>query len=118
MQRPRLYLDEDVFAGVAVGLRRRGFDLLTTVEAGRRGATDEEQLAHAVAEGRALFTFNRGDFAALHAQRLAASEHHHGIVSPQRAIGTVVRLLSVLLSTHSRSDLCDRLIWLAGASAE
>ena len=40
----RLYLDEDVYQGVALGLRRRGFDVLTTVEAGRRGASDQEQL--------------------------------------------------------------------------
>lgn len=29
MGRARVYLDEDVYAGVAAGLRRRGFDVLT-----------------------------------------------------------------------------------------
>ena len=49
----RLYLDEDVHAAVASGLRRRGHDVLTTVEAGRSGATDLEQLSFAASEERA-----------------------------------------------------------------
>ena len=32
------YLDEDVYAGVAAGLRRRGYDVRTAVEAGRLGS--------------------------------------------------------------------------------
>jgi hypothetical protein len=58
---PRLYLDEDVHHAVATGLRRRGHDVLTTIEAGRSGRSDTEQLDFAIQENRCLFSFNRGE---------------------------------------------------------
>jgi predicted nuclease of predicted toxin-antitoxin system len=96
---PRVYLDEDVHAGVAAGLRRRGYDALTTIDAGRSGADDAEQLAFAISQARCLFTFNRGDFVTLHRQVLAAGEHHSGILlCRQVPVGTAVRALVSLLS--------------------
>jgi predicted nuclease of predicted toxin-antitoxin system len=62
-----LYADEDVDVLVADLMRARGFDMLTTREAQRLHATDEEQLAFAASEGRAILTHNRADF------RIAAS---------------------------------------------
>lgn len=113
MAPPILYLDEDVYHGVAVGLRRRGFDVVTTAEGGNLGATDAEQLRFAVAQQRCLFTFNRGDFALRHAEMLSAGEHHHGVIlSAQRPIGVIVRALSKLLSTYTARDLRDLLVWI------
>lgn len=44
----RLYVDEDASeSAVVTGLRARGIDLVTTVEAGRLGTTDEQQLEFA-----------------------------------------------------------------------
>ena len=65
MKRPRLYLDEDVHHAVAVGLRRRGHDVLTTIEAGHGGSTDEQQLRCAISDKRCMFTFNRGRLCAV-----------------------------------------------------
>lgn len=56
-----VYLDADVHPIVARILRDRGFD--SANEAGHRQATDREQLDVAVAESRALVTFNVADFA-------------------------------------------------------
>ncbi|MBI4701300.1 MAG: DUF5615 family PIN-like protein [Deltaproteobacteria bacterium] len=113
MAHPRLYLDEDIPRAVAVGLRRRGFAATTTVETGRAGAGDEEQLRYAAARGLCLFTFNRGHFARLHGELLARGEHHRGIVvSRQARPGAVVRALSRFLAARSVDDLADRLIWL------
>lgn len=52
----KFHTDENVAEAVALGLRRRGFDVSTTVETGLRGASDEQQLAHAVAESRVIIT--------------------------------------------------------------
>ncbi len=113
MERARLYLDEDVYHAVAVGLRRRGFDVLTTSEAGRCGSSDEDQLGFAASQRRVLFTFNRGDFARLHAESLTAGRHHRGIiVSLQAEIGPVIRALARLLSESDAAGLMDRLVWL------
>ena len=114
MSRPKIYLDEDVYTAVALGLRRRGFDVLTTNEAGRRSCSDGEQLRFASAEARVLVTFNRGDFARLHAEHLASGEQHSGIiVSRQAGIGPVVKALSKLLGGISAASLANRFIWLS-----
>jgi hypothetical protein len=41
---------------------------------------DGEQLAHASAEGRFLYTFNVGDFMRLHGEYAAAVRAHAGII--------------------------------------
>jgi hypothetical protein len=43
----RFHLDEHCDPAIAAGLRRRGIDVTTTLEAGLNGATDEEQVAYA-----------------------------------------------------------------------
>jgi len=52
--RIKLYLDEQVPSAVRDGLRRRGVDLLTTQEANRQGATDQEVLTLALSQGRVV----------------------------------------------------------------
>ena len=58
MTAPRLYLDEDVDPLLARILADRGFDVLTTRDARRIAARDEDQLAFAAREGRAILTHN------------------------------------------------------------
>jgi hypothetical protein len=111
---PRVYLDEDVHGAVAAGLRRRGFEVLTTIDAGRSGTSDAEQLEFAAAETRVLVTFNRGDFARLHADYLVSGRSHAGIVvSRQATAGPVVRALAKLLSSQGAPELRSTLFWLA-----
>ncbi len=50
--------------------RARGVDLVTTAEAERLGTSDSEQLDYAIDHGRAIYTFNAGDFARLHREYL------------------------------------------------
>lgn len=75
MSSVRYYVDEHVGKAVVQGLRQRGVDVITVVEAGMLSATDEAQLAFALKAGRVIFTQD-GDFL-----RLAA-----GDVSPNHAI--------------------------------
>jgi predicted nuclease of predicted toxin-antitoxin system len=96
-----------------VGLHRRGFDVVTTTDAGNKGASDAEQLEYAAREGRCLFTFNRGDFANLHGQFIASGRHHSGILlARQMPVGAAVKVLAKVLSRMSQEDLEDRLVWL------
>ena len=89
--RIRFYTDEDVYRAVATQLRANGWDALSAVEASRAARSDEEQLDHAFADARVLVTFNVGDFARLHHERLAKGKPHAGIVvSAQRPIGDVL----------------------------
>ena len=52
----RFHFDENGHRAVAEGLIRRGIDVTTTSTAGLPGATDEQQIAHCLAEGRVLFS--------------------------------------------------------------
>jgi len=113
MSRPRVYLAEDGYGAVAVGVGRRAFDVETTIEAGNEGAPDESQLDYAVSESRVLVTFNRGDFARIHGERVAAARSHPGIVvSRQAGVGAVVKALARFLASHDARELIDRLVWL------
>ncbi|HKQ77253.1 MAG TPA: DUF5615 family PIN-like protein [Blastocatellia bacterium] len=58
MERIKFYFDEHVPQAVADGLRRRGVDVLIVHAAGRRGLSDDEQLAFASQQGRVLVTMD------------------------------------------------------------
>ena len=64
----RLYADEDFSYPTVEELRRFGHEVLTAQEAGEggQGIADEEVLAFAVAQNRAVVTFNRRHFLRLH----------------------------------------------------
>ncbi|MGL5793239.1 MAG: DUF5615 family PIN-like protein [Waterburya sp.] len=94
----RLYLDEDVNVLIADLLNAKGFDVLTVRDAGQLQATDEEQLAYAVSQQRALVTHNRSDFEKIIQTYFFTGQKHYGVIlavrhSPQKI---VQRLLAIL----------------------
>jgi predicted nuclease of predicted toxin-antitoxin system len=94
----RLYLDEDVNVLVADLLNARGFDVLTSRDAGKLQASDEEQLNYAVFQERTLVTHNRGDFEELILTYFDREQKHYGVIlavrHPPQTI--VKRLLTIL----------------------
>jgi hypothetical protein len=64
----RLYADENFDHGIVAELRALGHDVLTVQDAGQdnQGIGDPAVLAFAVADGRAVVTFNWTDFKRLH----------------------------------------------------
>jgi len=58
----KLCLDEDMSAKVALALRNRGYDVISSHEVGNDGLTDGEQLSYAAREGRHLVTYNVRDY--------------------------------------------------------
>lgn len=82
----RFHLDEHVPHAIAEGLRRRGIDVTTTVDAGLRGAVDDVHLAYAVEQRRVIVT-NDPDFLVLAQQDLP----HMGIAIATRADAPSVR---------------------------
>jgi len=109
-----LYLDADVYQDLARELRRRGFDAVAATEVGTQEYSDAEHLSFAVSQGRAILTFNRGDFVRLHTQYMQHGWEHFGIiVSEQYKIGETLQRTLALLSAISAEDMMNRLEYLS-----
>jgi Domain of unknown function (DUF5615) len=112
----RLFMDEMVHKRLAESLRDLGYDAVSCQEAGRanQGYSDEEQLAYATSEGRAILTFNMVDFFPLDRAWKAIGRSHAGIVvSPAiEDFGTLLRAVRRHLESHEPERQHDLLLWL------
>ena len=102
----RYHLDEHVDPAVAAGLRRRGVDVTTTVEAGLAAASDADQLAFVLSQER-VFVTRDADFLVLHSQDVA----HAGIAfwhSKRRNIGRLVLDLVLLWRAVTAEEMRGR----------
>jgi len=104
----RLYLDEDAMRHSLVrALRARGIDVLTALEAGMIERDDRAHLEYATKQGRALCTFNVGDFYQLHSEYVALGRRHTGIILMQQqsySVGEVLRRLLRLIASKSADE--------------
>jgi predicted nuclease of predicted toxin-antitoxin system len=111
-----LYLDRHIMRRLAVDLRGRGYDVLTTEEAGKDTAGDEEQLAFAAAESRAIFTFNIRHFAPLDEEWQAAGRPHAGIIVSQqlgsRQYGLLLQRMLRLLDHFTAEQMVGNFVHL------
>ena len=100
--RLRFYTDENVSWAVISGLRRRGVDVVSTLDADMLGKLDEEQLALASEHGRVLFTHDE-DFLRLHSQEFP----HTGIVYTHQtsSISKMIRGLMLVYEVLVSEDM-------------
>ncbi|MDZ7291046.1 MAG: DUF5615 family PIN-like protein [candidate division KSB1 bacterium] len=104
----RLYANENFPLPVVIALRRLGHDVLTIYETGKAGQriTDEEVLAFARADNRAILTLNRKHFIRLHNEQ----PDHPGIIvcnfDPDFA-GLAARIHSLI---HEQASLAGQLV--------
>ena len=117
MSQVRLYFDADSMQrAVLAGLRARGVDATTALEAGMTDRSDEEQLELARSQGRVLFSFNASDFCRIHAELLAQGKSHAGIIlGPQQrySIGERVRRLLKLIAAKTAEQMHGQLEFLS-----
>ena len=104
----RLYADENFPLPVIEELRRLGHDVLTSWEAGNadRALPDEEVLAFATAEQRALLTLNRKHFVRLH----HAQPVHAGILVCTFDRDFVDQAARIHSALAERSDVAGQLV--------
>lgn len=103
----RLYADEN-FPLAAVLLLRSKHDVLTCQEAGQasRKVPDEQVLAFAHAEGRAVLTHNRKHFRHLH----NAGHPHSGIIICTEDRDTESLAHRILAAIEDAGDLAGKLV--------
>jgi len=106
----RLFLDEDVWVGLATALRQAGYDAVSVDEMGRKGLADEDQMAFAAAEGRAILTHNIQDFAPLAAIYFEQGITHPGIIVARHfEKGELLRRTLALLGSLTPEQLANTL---------
>jgi predicted nuclease of predicted toxin-antitoxin system len=101
----RLLADEDFSKPVVLLLRVDGHDAVTVQELGRDRAPDGEVLALGMADGRAVLTFNRNHFWALH----QITPGHAGIITCTRD-NNVSALAARIDAAIAGGNLVGRLI--------
>ncbi len=113
----RLYIDEDSMNRALVrALNARGIDVLTALEADMVKQPDKAHLLHASTQGRALFSFNVGDFCRLHKAFMEEGRHHSGIILARQqtlSVGEQMRRLLRLISMLSAEELHDQVEFLS-----
>lgn len=112
----RLYLDEDSMDRDLIrALRARGVDVESALEAGMIDRSDTEHLEYSTRQGRALFSFNVGDFFRLHTEYLSQGKLHGGIVvakQQQYSVGEVMRRLLKLISSRTPHEMWNSIEFL------
>jgi predicted nuclease of predicted toxin-antitoxin system len=112
----RLYFDRHIKKQLAIDLRQRGFDVLTTEAAAMDTAPDEDQLAFAANENRSIVTFNIRDFAPLHELWAALGKSHAGIILSQqlgnRQYGVFLTRMLRLLDQLTAEEMQNNLVHL------
>ncbi len=103
-----LYSNENFPLPVVAELRARGHDVLTSLDAGQANLSisDEQVLAFATAQGRALLTFNRRDFTRLHRQNPA----HAGVIVCTQDSDEVALAERIHQALLKQSDLAGQLL--------
>lgn len=101
-----IYLDEDVHVLVGDLIQARGFQAITTRDAGQLSSSDPEQLAYAVNHQKTLVTHNRVDFEQLAQEYFNRNEKHYGIIlavrnSPQE----IARRLLIILNNVTADEM-------------
>ena len=109
----KLYLDEDVHKKIALALRLKGYDVVSAHEVKNRGLSDSEQLKYAVKHGRAIFTFNSGDFSKLHTEYIANKLHHYGILTAKQiTFSELLGRLTGFLYNKKQGQVKGGLFWI------
>ena len=106
----RFHLDENCDPRIAAGLTLHGVDVTTTPEAGLLHASDEAQLAYAVAQGRVIVTQDT-DFLRI----AAAGQETPGVVfypDQGRSIGQVIRDLLLIWEVYEPEEMRNRVEFL------
>jgi predicted nuclease of predicted toxin-antitoxin system len=109
----RLYLDEDVNILIAELLRARGFDAITTRDAGQLNATDAEQFAFAISQARTLITHNRTDFEELVQAYFDSAQSHYGVIfAVRRPPQEITRRLLVILNQVTADEMQNQVRYI------
>jgi predicted nuclease of predicted toxin-antitoxin system len=106
----KFFFDECVDEGIAPALRAHRVDVVTTTDLGRKGVSDEDQLAYAWAERRVVYTIDH-DFLRLVAECLEQGRPFAGVAyhrPGQRSKQDIIEALLLMNAAYEASDMENR----------
>jgi predicted nuclease of predicted toxin-antitoxin system len=109
-----LYFDQHVPRAIAVELRRRGVDVLTTQEDGTELWDDEHLLERATALGRIMVSEDK-DYASLAKRWLSEGRSFAGIVRGKdlkHNIGRAIEDLQIVAECYTADEMVNRIIYV------
>ena len=108
-----LYADECVDARIVAGLRRRGFEVMTAVDAGLLGAADERHMAQAIAMSRSILTGDQ-DFLRLADKYVSTGVQFPGLIFilPSAQVGDTVRAVALLAEVLHPREIASWIEWV------
>jgi len=93
------------------GLRSRGIDVVTAADVGMIRRKDEQHLSLATVQGRALYSFNVGDFHEMHTEWTSTGRGHAGIILAQQkrySTGEHIRRILRLIGSLTAEAMKNR----------
>lgn len=107
----RLFIDDDVWLGLAAALRERGFDAVHVYEVAQGSLSDKEQMAFAIQQRRAMLTHNKRHYIPFVAEYYWAGKEHYGIlVIAQLTRSELLRRVETFLQQHQTSQVKNQ-VW-------
>jgi len=94
-------------------LEAKGFKVFTTLHEKMLGASDKQQLQHAVNRGSVFLTHNRLDYEQLYAQYYTDGSEHFGImIATRRNVYELARRISRVLSGYTKDSIKNNLLYV------
>lgn len=103
-------------ADLVRALRIRGVDVTTALEQRLIRRDDVDHLEFANSQGRALYSFNMGDYQQLHSEYLKLGKHHSGMILAQQrrhSLGDQMRRLLKIVAQISAEEIKDSIVFLS-----
>ena len=111
-----LYFDEDAQDSDLIrALDLRGIGVVGAWMSGMRERSDEEHLLWAAAQKRTLYSFNVKDYCRLHAEFVAQSRSHAGIIVAKQqhySVGEQMRRLLKIIATRPAEEMTNKIEFL------
>ncbi|MBA2605627.1 MAG: DUF5615 family PIN-like protein [Acidobacteria bacterium] len=107
------YLDENISFVVAEILRSRGFEIITTQEAGNKGSSDEKQLEFALNGGMSILSHDRVDFEELANEYFADKKTHNGIIIVfPHPLQEIAHRMIVILNKITADEMTNQIVYI------
>lgn len=108
-----IYCDEDVDILVKPLLEAKGFRVLTVLNEQMLGASDTQQMNHAIEKECVFLTHNRIDFERLYINLAHKGINHTGvIIATRRNVYELSRRIARVLSGYTRETIRNQMLYV------